>query len=65
MSDLLQIFLKMTLNGNNDKPHRELDVNELETHALFALQLLHRWCIRLALNTKYPAKPVKSMAINV
>lgn len=61
MSDLLQILLKITLKS--DKPHLELNLDELEGYSLYCLQLLHRWCIRTTMGSKFVSKPLKQPQI--
>jgi hypothetical protein len=38
-------------------PHSQLDLSALEAPSLFALQLLHRWCLRVVVFSKFPKKP--------
>ncbi len=65
MSDLLHILLKFTLQINENKSHNQLDLKIIDSHGLFALQLLHRWCIRTSIFSKYPTKPSKTIQVNV
>lgn len=58
MSDLLHIFLRIAMHENNEtKYHSQLDLSTVDNQTLFALQLLHRWCIRSVIFSKYPQKP--------
>ena len=66
MSDLLHIFLRLTMNEKESNPHSQLDINKLENHCIFALQLLHRWCLRVVVFSKFPKKPpTKVVPINL
>ncbi|CAF0894283.1 unnamed protein product [Brachionus calyciflorus] len=67
MSDLLHIFLRLTMNDNNEpKYHSQLELDKLENQTLFALQLLHRWCIRSVIFSKFPKKPpTKPVSVNM
>lgn len=65
MSDLLQILLQLTLQNHENKPHNQLDLKTVDNQALFSLQLLHRWCIRTSICSKYPVKTSKTIQVNV
>ena len=66
MSDLLHTFLRITMNDKETNLHFQLDLKQVENHALFALQLLHRWCLRTVIFSKFPKKPpTKSIPINM
>jgi len=66
MSDLLHIFLRLTLNEAEASPHSQLDLTQLSNHSIFALQLLHRWCIRTVISSKFYKKPpTKYVPINL
>ena len=66
MSDLLHIFLRLTLNEAETSPHSQLDLTQLSNHSIFALQLLHRWCIRTVICSKFHKKPpTKCVPINL
>ncbi len=66
MSDLLHIFLRYAMNINEQKLHSQLEIEKLDNYSLFALQLLHRWCIRIIVFSKYPKRPqTKTAIINV
>ena len=66
MSDLLHIFLRYAMNINEQKLHSQLEIEKLDNYSLFALQLLHRWCIRIIVFSKFPKRPqTKTAIINV
>lgn len=66
MSDLLHMFLRITMNENESKLHSQLDIKSLDDSALFGLQLLHRWCLRIVVFSKLPKRPpTKSIPINL
>lgn len=66
MSDLLHIFLRYTMDNDDQKLHSQLDIDNLDNYALFALQLLHRWCIRIIVFSKFIKRPNnKSAIVNV
>ncbi len=66
MSDLLNTFLRITMNDKETSLHYQLDIKQIEYHALFALQLLHRWCLRSVIFSKFPKKPLtKSITVNM
>jgi hypothetical protein len=68
MSDLLRIFLRVTMDGKEPTNllHSTLDISKLKGYCLFALQLLHRWCLRVVLFSKFPKKPpTKLVPINL
>jgi hypothetical protein len=66
MSDLLHIFLRITLNETEQRVNPQLPIDQIEKHTLFALQLLNRWCIRAVIFSKFPKRPIsKSIAVNV
>ena len=66
ISDLLHIYLRLTMNENSDTKslHSQLDLSSLEPQNVFALQLLHRWCLRVVIFSRFPKKPpTKSIPI--
>ena len=66
MSDLLNTFLKIAMNDKETNLHYQLDIKTIENHALFALQLLHRWCLRSVIFSRFPKKPpTKSITVNM
>lgn len=66
MSDLLHIFLRLTMSEVEVKPHSLLELDKLEKPALFSLQLLHRWCLRVVIFSRFPKKPpTKSIQVNL
>ncbi len=65
MSDLLHLLLRVTVQNNDNKSYNQLDLKSIEPQGLFALQLLHRWCIRTVISSKYQIKPSKTIQVNV
>lgn len=66
MSDLLHIFLRFTMDNDEQKIHSHLEIDKLDNYSVFALQLLHRWCIRIIVFSKHLKRPPnKSSVINV
>ena len=65
MSDLLHLLLRVTIQNNDNKSYNQLDLKSIEPQGLFALQLLHRWCIRTVISSKYQIKPSKTIQVNV
>lgn len=66
MSDLLHIFLRYTMDNDEQKIHSHLEIDKLDNYSVFALQLLHRWCIRIIVFSKHLKRPPnKSSVINV
>ncbi len=67
MSDLLHIFLKYTMKPDEEQTlHSHLEIDKLENHSIFALQLLHRWCLRIIVSSRLLKRPPnKSTVINV
>ncbi len=66
MSDLLHIFLRYTMENDEQKIHSHLEIDMLDGFSVFALQLLHRWCIRIIVFSKHLKRPPnKSSIINV
>lgn len=66
MSDLLHIFLRYTMENDEQKLHSQLDIEKLDKYSIFALQLLHRWCIRIIVFSKFLKRPPnKSSVVNV
>ena len=55
MSDLLHNFLRIAMNGEQ-KLHSQLEIERLDDQSVFALQLLHRWCVRVIIFSKYPKR---------
>lgn len=66
MSDLLHIFLRLTMNDAEVKPHSLIELDKLDKATLFSLQLLHRWCLRVVIFSRFPKKPpTKSIPVNL
>ena len=67
MSDLLHIFLKYTMKPDEEQTmHSHLEIDKLENYSIFALQLLHRWCLRITVTSRLLKRPPnKSTVINV
>jgi hypothetical protein len=67
ISDLLHIYLRLATNEatfDAKTAHSQLDLATVEPQQLFALQLLHRWCVRVVVFAKFARKPpVKSTPI--
>jgi hypothetical protein len=60
ISDLLHIYLRLTMDESSPDaktPHSQLDLATLQPQTIFALQLLHRWCLRVVIFSKFPKKP--------
>lgn len=56
LNELLVNFLLLTLNEGerNMKTSSETDIKKFKKHTLFALQLIHRWYLRVTVYTKFP-----------